>query len=198
MEALLRFDLPLDVSLLEQVVGAVYQGSSPEQINSAQRLLSQLQERISGEEASSALNWFRVDMILESTTVSANTKFYALQVRRAAGAASRNGRSMRRRLRAAPCSWQPLPRARTPCSLWHARALIHGRARPCPHALGVYLCLCECVAVATHVVSCMPACARADPRRRDQVPLEDAAGRAGETASPAPLLSALPQRPVWT
>ena len=50
------------------------------QIQGAQRLLSQLQERISGEEASSALNWFRVDVILESTALSPNTKFYALQV----------------------------------------------------------------------------------------------------------------------
>ena len=50
------------------------------QINQAQRLLSQLQERISGEEASSALNWFRVDMILDSSTLTANTKFYALQI----------------------------------------------------------------------------------------------------------------------
>ena len=53
---------------------------SRSQINQAQRLLSQLQERISGEEASSALNWFRVDMILESTSLTANTKFYALQI----------------------------------------------------------------------------------------------------------------------
>ena len=74
MEALLRFDLPLDVALLEQVVSAVYQGTSPEQINTAQRLLSQLQERISGEEASSALNWFRVDQILESPTLSPTAK----------------------------------------------------------------------------------------------------------------------------
>lgn len=50
------------------------------QINQAQRLLSQLQERISGEEASSALNWFRVDIILESTSLTSNTKFYALQI----------------------------------------------------------------------------------------------------------------------
>ena len=80
MEALLHFEVPLDVNLLEQVVTAVYQGTSPDQINAAQRVLSQLQERISGEEASSALNWFRVDMILESTSLTANTKFYALQI----------------------------------------------------------------------------------------------------------------------
>mmetsp|Transcript_46953 Transcript_46953/g.93552 ORF Transcript_46953/g.93552 Transcript_46953/m.93552 type:complete len:1107 (-) Transcript_46953:612-3932(-) len=80
MDALLRFDVPLDLSLLEQVVSSLYQGSSPQQIAESQKVLSQLQERISGEEASSALNWFRVDMILESATLSANTKFYALQI----------------------------------------------------------------------------------------------------------------------
>ena len=123
----LRFDLPLDLALLEQVVSSLYQGTSPEQVHMApntgvckpidlqpprvpeflphlgrrcnlppglnndrtnlvpqiqasQRILSQLQERISGEEASSALNWFRVDTILESSSLSPNTKFYALQV----------------------------------------------------------------------------------------------------------------------
>jgi len=80
MEALLNFAQPLDVNLLEQVVNAVYQGTSKAQIEQAQRLLSQLQERISGEEASSALNWFRVDMILESATLTSNTKFYGLQI----------------------------------------------------------------------------------------------------------------------
>mmetsp|Transcript_27650 Transcript_27650/g.70461 ORF Transcript_27650/g.70461 Transcript_27650/m.70461 type:complete len:1107 (+) Transcript_27650:54-3374(+) len=79
-EALLRFDLPLDLSLLESVVSTLYAGSSPEQIQASQRILSQLQERISGEEASSALNWFRVDSILDSPTCSPNTKFYALQI----------------------------------------------------------------------------------------------------------------------
>lgn len=51
-----------------------------EQIEAAQKLLSQLQERISGEEASSALNWFRVDLILESSQTNGNTKFFALQI----------------------------------------------------------------------------------------------------------------------
>ena len=49
-------------------------------MSAAQRTLSQLQERIAGEDAASALNWFRVDMILESSTLTANTKFYALQI----------------------------------------------------------------------------------------------------------------------
>ena len=82
MERLLDFSTPLDVALLEQVVATLYQGAAPDQIQMAQRILSQLQERISGEEASSALNWFRVDMILDpaSSTCTSNTKFYALQV----------------------------------------------------------------------------------------------------------------------
>ena len=53
---------------------------SAAQIQASQRILSQLQEQISGEEASSALNWFRVDTILESASLSPNTKFYALQI----------------------------------------------------------------------------------------------------------------------
>ena len=42
--------------------------------------LSKLQERIAGEEAAGALNWFRVDAVLESTTVSTYTKYYAMQI----------------------------------------------------------------------------------------------------------------------
>jgi len=80
MEGLLNFSQPLDINLLEQVVASVYQGSDPATINSAQRTLSQLQERISGEDAAGALNWFRVDSILESGVISAQTKFYALQI----------------------------------------------------------------------------------------------------------------------
>ena len=123
MDALLNFSQPLDLGLLERVVGAVYTGTSKQevcpqcseraralsapsrllssipalaisssrltiasrrlpypQIETAQKLLSQLQERISGEEASSALNWFRVDLILESPTTNGHTKFYALQI----------------------------------------------------------------------------------------------------------------------
>ena len=59
-------------------------------------MLSELQERISGEEASSALNWFRVDQILESASLSPNTKFYALQVRASSGGARRPTREARR------------------------------------------------------------------------------------------------------
>ena len=32
MDALLRFDLPLDLNLLEQVVNSLYQGVTPEQV----------------------------------------------------------------------------------------------------------------------------------------------------------------------
>ena len=53
-----------------------------EQIQQAQGTLTQLQERIAGEDAAGALNWFRVDQVLDSPTLSANTKYYALQVGR--------------------------------------------------------------------------------------------------------------------
>ena len=46
----------------------------------SQRVLSELQERIAGEDAAGALNWFRVDMILDSAATSTTTKFYGLQV----------------------------------------------------------------------------------------------------------------------
>ena len=50
-------------------------------MQSAQRTLSQLQERIAGEDAAGALNWFRVDQILDaSAPCTANTRFYALQI----------------------------------------------------------------------------------------------------------------------
>ena len=37
MEALLRFDVPLDLNLLEQVVSSLYQGSSPQQVSVPRR-----------------------------------------------------------------------------------------------------------------------------------------------------------------
>ena len=46
----------------------------------ASRTLSQLKERIAGEDAAGALNWFRVDTILESPSVTTYTKYYAMQV----------------------------------------------------------------------------------------------------------------------
>ena len=46
----------------------------------ASRTLSQLKERIAGEDAAGALNWFRVDTILESPSVTTYTKYYARQV----------------------------------------------------------------------------------------------------------------------
>lgn len=52
----------------------------PSQMQAAQRTLSELQERIAGEDAAGALNWFRVDQILESAVATANTRFYALQI----------------------------------------------------------------------------------------------------------------------
>jgi hypothetical protein len=66
------------------VVGALTSGSVapmvPSQMQAAQRTLSELQERIAGEDAAGALNWFRVDQILESAVATANTRFYALQI----------------------------------------------------------------------------------------------------------------------
>ena len=47
----------------------------------AQSTLSQLKERIAGEDAAGALNWFRVDSILESANISTYTKYYSMQVR---------------------------------------------------------------------------------------------------------------------
>ena len=155
-ESLLRFDVPLDMNLLEQVVGTLYTGSSPDQVRRAlrwpelrlpllrlpfgapraeptaarracaraaqikasQRVLSELQERISGEEAASALNWFRVDVILEAPGVSDQTKFYAMQVpssrapRRAIGPSRAHG---------------PRPAARAPTA---PRARLRPRASP--------------------------------------------------------------------
>ncbi|EOD12862.1 hypothetical protein EMIHUDRAFT_464769 [Emiliania huxleyi CCMP1516] len=79
-EQLLNFAVPLDLNVLEQVVQMVYTGT-PQQMQSAQRTLSQLQERIAGEDAAGALNWFRVDQILDaSAPCTANTRFYALQI----------------------------------------------------------------------------------------------------------------------
>ena len=46
----------------------------------AQSTLSQLKERIAGEDAAGALNWFRVDTILESPSISTYTKYYSMQV----------------------------------------------------------------------------------------------------------------------
>ena len=46
----------------------------------AQSTLSQLKERIAGEDAAGALNWFRVDSILESANISTYTKYYSMQV----------------------------------------------------------------------------------------------------------------------
>eukprot|EP00316_Scyphosphaera_apsteinii_P022949 CAMPEP_0119314430 /NCGR_PEP_ID=MMETSP1333-20130426/32697_1 /TAXON_ID=418940 /ORGANISM="Scyphosphaera apsteinii, Strain RCC1455" /LENGTH=1099 /DNA_ID=CAMNT_0007319535 /DNA_START=148 /DNA_END=3447 /DNA_ORIENTATION=+ len=82
-DTLLNFSIPLDVNVLEQVVSSVY-GGDPQQMTAASQTLSQLSERIQGEDAGSALNWFRVDNILESPTLSSNTKFYALQILEAA------------------------------------------------------------------------------------------------------------------
>jgi len=78
MEALLNFGQPLDSDLLDRCVRAVYEGT-PAERDQAQRVLTQLQERINSEDASAALNWFRVDLILEQGT-NAHTKFYALQI----------------------------------------------------------------------------------------------------------------------
>ena len=55
MEVLLDFSKPLDVATLDQVVQLVYTGTA-EQIQQAQGTLTQLQERIAGEDAAGALN----------------------------------------------------------------------------------------------------------------------------------------------
>lgn len=78
MEALLNFAQPLDSELLNRCVEAVYTGT-PAERDQAQRVLTQLQERINSEDASAALNWFRVDLILEQPN-NPNTKFFALQI----------------------------------------------------------------------------------------------------------------------
>mmetsp|Transcript_6441 Transcript_6441/g.15770 ORF Transcript_6441/g.15770 Transcript_6441/m.15770 type:complete len:1079 (-) Transcript_6441:407-3643(-) len=78
MEALLNFSQPLDSDLLDRCVRSVYEGT-PAERDQAQRVLTQLQERINSEDASAALNWFRVDLILEQGT-NPHTKFYALQI----------------------------------------------------------------------------------------------------------------------
>lgn len=78
MEGLLNFAQPLDSELLNRCVEAVYTGT-PAERDQAQRVLSQLQERINSEDASAALNWFRVDLILEQNN-NPNTKFFALQI----------------------------------------------------------------------------------------------------------------------
>ena len=64
MDALLNFAQPLNSELLDRCVNAVYTGT-PAERDQAQRVLTQLQERINSEDASAALNWFRVDLILE-------------------------------------------------------------------------------------------------------------------------------------
>jgi len=46
----------------------------------ASRTLSQLKERIAGEDAAGALNWFRVDSVLEAPNITTYTKYYAMQV----------------------------------------------------------------------------------------------------------------------
>ena len=46
----------------------------------ASRTLSQLKERIAGEDAAGALNWFRVDSVLEAPGITTYTKYYAMQV----------------------------------------------------------------------------------------------------------------------
>jgi len=78
MEALLNFAQPLDSELLDRCINAVYTGT-PADRDQAQRVLTQLQERINSEDASAALNWFRVDLLLEQGS-NVHTKFYALQI----------------------------------------------------------------------------------------------------------------------
>lgn len=70
MEALLNFNDPIDVTLLDQVVSVMYHGAGPEQ-QRAQKVLSQLQEHPDA--------WQRVDRILERSK-NAPTRYYGLQI----------------------------------------------------------------------------------------------------------------------
>ncbi|KAG2381491.1 hypothetical protein C9374_006480 [Naegleria lovaniensis] len=70
MEAILNFNEPFNVGLLDMVIDCLYRGS-PQEIQSAQRVLTQFQEHPSA--------WTRVKQILE-TSNNENSKFFALQV----------------------------------------------------------------------------------------------------------------------
>jgi len=70
MDQLLNFDAPFDVSLLEELVGAVY-GEDNVKRNIAQTALTQLKEH--------PQSWTRVDTILEHAR-HLPSKFYALQI----------------------------------------------------------------------------------------------------------------------
>jgi len=70
MDKLLNFAEPLDINLLDRVVGAVY-GENDQERNMAQVLLTQLKEH--------PQSWTRVDTILEHSSNNL-TRFYALQI----------------------------------------------------------------------------------------------------------------------
>ena len=71
MEAILRFDAPLDVALLDRVVLAMHRSPEPER-SQADRVLTAFREH--------AEAWTRVDAVLESAGSSVETKFFALQI----------------------------------------------------------------------------------------------------------------------
>lgn len=69
-QALLDFNQRLDINLLDNVVGCMYNGKGDEQ-SSAEKILTQFKEH---PEA-----WTKVDTILEFST-NQQTKYYALQI----------------------------------------------------------------------------------------------------------------------
>ncbi|KAK9365473.1 CRM1 C terminal-domain-containing protein [Lipomyces kononenkoae] len=70
MEAILNFDLPVDVDLLDKVVDAFYKGPSDQQ-KAAQQVLTQFQEHPDA--------WTRVDQILQKSN-NPQTKYIALSI----------------------------------------------------------------------------------------------------------------------
>ncbi|KAK9333877.1 hypothetical protein V1520DRAFT_330828 [Lipomyces starkeyi] len=70
MEAILNFDLPVDVDLLDKVVDAFYKGPADQQ-KAAQQVLTQFQEHPDA--------WTRVDQILQKSN-NPQTKYIALSI----------------------------------------------------------------------------------------------------------------------
>eukprot|EP01027_Heterolobosea_sp_BB2_P013948 GEZU01020074.1.p1 GENE.GEZU01020074.1~~GEZU01020074.1.p1 ORF type:complete len:444 (+),score=119.35 GEZU01020074.1:82-1413(+) len=70
MEKLLNFNEPIDVDLLDRIVGSLYTGT-PQERAAAQQILTQFQQHPD--------SWLRADAILERSK-NMNSKYFALQV----------------------------------------------------------------------------------------------------------------------